>query len=171
MKSISDRVLSISYLVLDVDGTMTDGNIYIGSDGEIAKAFSVKDGYAISELLPRMGIEPLIVTGRSSEIVKRRCEELGVSNLYQGVSKKDAFLKTHLMPTFGIKFSDLAYMGDDMNDFAAMVEVKRGGGLIGCPCDAAPKVIGISDYTSTKVGGGGAVRDFVDWIATVRGLS
>ena len=59
----------IKLLVLDVDGTLTDGKIYIGPEGEAVKAFDVKDGYALAVLLPKMGIEPLVITGRKSKIV------------------------------------------------------------------------------------------------------
>ena len=68
----------IKLLVLDVDGTLTDGKIYIGPEGEAVKAFDVKDGYALAVLLPKMGIEPLVITGRKSEIVGKRCLELGI---------------------------------------------------------------------------------------------
>ena len=84
---------SIKLLVLDIDGTMTDGKIYIGEQGELMKAFDIKDGYAIYKLLPEHGIKPVVITGRSSKIVENRCLELGVSELHQGCLDKGEKLK------------------------------------------------------------------------------
>ena len=66
----------VKYLVMDVDGTLTDGKIYIGTEGEIFKAFDVKDGYAIHYILPEYGITPIIITGRNSVILERRGDVL-----------------------------------------------------------------------------------------------
>ena len=75
---------TVKLLIMDVDGTLTDGRIYIGADGEIFKAFDVKDGYGIHEILPQHGIVPAIITGRKSKIVEERAAELGIMELYQG---------------------------------------------------------------------------------------
>ena len=73
---------------MDVDGTLTDGKIYTGSNGEVMKAFNIKDGYGIHDILIPNGITPVIITGRTSTIVENRCKELGISDLYQGVKTK-----------------------------------------------------------------------------------
>lgn len=70
---------------MDVDGTLTDGKIYMSSSGELMKAFNIKDGYALAHLR-EYGIEPVIITGRESEIVNQRCKELGIKDLYQGIN-------------------------------------------------------------------------------------
>ncbi len=151
----------IKYLITDVDGSLTDGKIYIGSAGEIMKAFSVKDGYALSRDLPAHGIEPVILTCRSSEIVLRRCEELGIKKVIQGVSdKKKALLEI-------VQNGDLsccAYFGDDIPDLECMKAIKSEGGLIGCPSDADKSVQLIADYICKNKGGEGALREFADWI-------
>ena len=72
--------MKIKLLVMDVDGTLTDGRIYIGSQGEAMKAFDVRDGYAIAHILPQLGIVPIIITGRSSSIVEQRAKELKSQN-------------------------------------------------------------------------------------------
>ena len=77
--------MKIKLFVMDVDGTLTDGKIYMGENGEIMKAFNVKDGYAIAHMLPEMEIIPVIITGRKSKIVENRAKELGITELYQGV--------------------------------------------------------------------------------------
>ena len=83
----------IRMLVLDVDGTLTDGKVYMGANGEAVKAFDIKDGYGIANILPRLGITPVIITGRKSEILLRRCEELKITHIYQGIMDKVAKLK------------------------------------------------------------------------------
>ena len=80
--------MKIKLLVMDVDGTLTDGCIYTGSNGEMMKAFDVKDGYAIKHILPELGIIPAIITGRRSDIVACRARELDIEELYQGVADK-----------------------------------------------------------------------------------
>ena len=80
--------MKIKMLVMDVDGTLTDGHIYVSADGEHMKAFHVQDGYAIAHMLPERGITPVIITGRSSKIVEKRAGELKISHLHQGVSDK-----------------------------------------------------------------------------------
>ena len=82
----------IKLFAMDVDGTLTDGKIYIGNDGEVMKAFNAKDGLGI-KLLIKKGIVPIIITGRRSKIVTRRCEEIGITVLYQGVRDKADILK------------------------------------------------------------------------------
>ena len=79
----------VEYLVMDVDGTLTDGKIYMGYSGEAMKAFSIKDGYAIHELAPSNGITTVIITARESDIVLNRGKELEVSAIYQGISDKE----------------------------------------------------------------------------------
>ena len=73
----------IKILFMDVDGTLTDGRIYMGAQGEIMKAFDVKDGYAIREILPQYGVVPVIITGRASRMVENRAKELGITETYQ----------------------------------------------------------------------------------------
>ena len=83
----------IKYLIMDVDGTLTDGKIYMGPNGEAMKAFSVKDGYAINFILKPAGIVPIIITARTSQIVKLRCDELGIEKVYQGNLNKNYCFK------------------------------------------------------------------------------
>ena len=123
------------------------------------KAFSIKDGYRIHDLLLSAGIIPCIITGRSSKILENRCKELGINILYQGISKKIEKLMEITQD-----LSTVAYIGDDINDLPAMLPIKEAGGLIGCPLDAVDKVKNIADFTSDKKGGDGAVRDFIEWI-------
>lgn len=149
----------VKYLVMDVDGTLTDGKIYMGDDGEIMKAFNIKDGCGICDIAVPAGILPVIITGRSSQILENRCKELGVVHLYQGVKDKREKLNT-----ITESLEEVAYIGDDINDLPCMENVKAAGGLVGCPADAAKKVIALSDFVSTVNGGNGAVREFIEWL-------
>lgn len=147
------------YLVLDVDGTLTDGKIYIGQKGEEFKAFNIKDGTGIKDILGPAGIVPVIITGRESSIVLKRCKELGIKEVYQGITDKLAKLNE-----ITDNLNSVAYIGDDINDLPCMVAVKAAGGKIGCPADAVEKVKRIVDFVSLHNGGDGAVRDFIEWL-------
>lgn len=153
----------IFYLVLDIDGTLTDGKIYMGANGEVVKAFDVKDGYAICEMLPPVHISPIVLTGRESEIVRMRCTELGIERVCQGVSDKLAVLSS-IVNDEGRSLANVAYMGDDLNDLKCMMAVKDSGGLVACPQDAADAVREVSGFVSSRRGGDGAVREFVEWL-------
>ena len=146
---------------MDVDGTLTDGKIYIGNEGEIFKAFDVKDGYAIHYILPMYGITPVIITGRDSVIMEKRCAEIGIKLLFQGVSDKIAVLRDVVK---GSSLDCVAYIGDDLNDLECMQMIKEEGGLIGCPSDAIKQIKSIANFQSTKTGGNGAVREFIESI-------
>ena len=151
--------MKIKMLVMDVDGTLTDGRIYMGADGEVMKAFDVRDGYGIKHILPKHDIIPVIITGRRSAIVERRCAELDITELYQGVADKLEKLKA-LADKYGLVREEIAYIGDDVNDIACM----QYAGLSACPSDALDKVRSLADYVCSAPGGRGAVRELVDRI-------
>ncbi len=151
------------YLVMDVDGTLTDGKIYMGNNGEIMKAFNIKDGCGINLLLPRFGMIPVIITSRKSKIIKNRCKEIGIDHLYQGIDDKSQKLKDFLQCR-GDDFSEVAYAGDDLNDLPCMALVKEKGGLVGAPLNACKEVKDIADFVASVPGGEGAVREFIEWI-------
>ena len=144
-------------LVMDVDGTLTDGKIYMGENGEVMKAFNVKDGYAIAHMLPEMGIIPVIITGRKSKIVENRAKELGITELYQGVGDKLAQLKI-VAEKYNATPEEIAYIGDDLND----LECIEFCGVTACPVDAVEKVKKTVNLVCNKKAGEGAVRDFIE---------
>lgn len=158
----------VKFLVMDVDGTLTDGKIYMGNEGELFKAFNIKDGYVIKNILPRYGIVPIIITARKSKIVSIRCRELGISEIHQGITDKISCLKWILSSySTGDKLYTLqntAYIGDDILDLQCMISIKEMGGLTGCPADAAEEVRQVADYVSRLSGGDGSVRDFAEWV-------
>lgn len=155
--------MDIKILVMDVDGTLTDGKIYVGTNGELCKAFSVRDGYGIHDILIPTGIIPVVVTGRESSIVKNRCAELGITEIHQNANDKVAVLKK-ILKDKGLRPHNAAYIGDDLNDLQCMQIISEAGGILGCPCDAAEKVKALSDFVAPHNGGDGAVRDFIEWL-------
>lgn len=150
-------MVKIKALVMDVDGTLTDGGIYMGNHGEVMKRFDVKDGYAIRHILPEQGIIPIVITGRQSDIVKMRCEELGIKELVQGSQDKTADM-LQILEKLDISAENTAYIGDDLNDLECM----KLAGYKACPADAVDEVQVVCDYVSNKKGGEGAVRDIVE---------
>lgn len=152
----------VRYLIMDVDGSLTDGKIYMGSKGEIAKAFSVKDGYSTNYILKPAGIESVIITGRESKIVENRCKELGITKVYQGIIDK----LSKLLEIIGdSELSSCAYFGDDVLDLKCMNAIRAAGGYVGCPADAVFEVKAIADYVCINNAGEGALREFAEWLA------
>lgn len=153
--------MSKKLLFIDVDGTLTDGKIYIGVNGEVMKAFSVKDGYGIKKIITKSRAILVIVTGRESKIVENRCKDLGITNFHQGIKDKISIVKMYEQH---YPKSLLAYIGDDSNDIEAMEYVKSRNGVTACPADAHENVCKIVDYVCKNIGGGGAVREFIDYL-------
>ena len=154
--------MKIRLFVMDVDGTLTDGRIYVGAQGEVMKAFDVRDGYAIAHILPVHGIVPVIITGRASEIVAQRAKELKITELHQGVADKLAVLQA-VAGKYGAGPEEIAYIGDDLNDLPCI----RYCGLTACPADAVPPVPEAVGYVCRHSGGRGAVREFIDRMLNV----
>ena len=162
----------IKFLIMDVDGTLTDGKIYMGNEGELFKAFDIKDGCGIKDILPIAGITPIIITARQSKILQNRCKELSIENLHQGVHQKLEKLDD-ILKHFSEKenqtytYGNCAYIGDDILDLQCMLPIKEAGGIVGCPSDAVEKVKAVSDYICQAVGGNGAVREFIEYLVEV----
>ena len=148
----------IKLFFLDVDGTLTDGKINISSNGEIYKSFSVKDGLGIKKLMQK-GITPIIITGRYSDIVKYRCEELGIKEIYQNISQKKELIEKILIEK-NILAEETAYIGDDENDLEAI----KLCGVTFAPNDAIKIVKENVDHVMTLNGGNGCVREAIEYI-------
>ena len=168
MKSISRNVRSkarnIKLLLLDVDGVLTDGGIYIDDRGIETKRFDVRDGQGIT-LLRRAGIEVGFVTGRSSKLVRVRARELGVSIIYQGVGNKaDAYQR--IKQKSRLEDESVAYVGDDIAD----VPILRRAGLAIVVRDAWYGVRPYADYVAQAEGGRGAVREVCELLLKAQDL-
>ena len=157
----------IRFLVMDVDGTLTDGKIYMGQDGELFKAFDIKDGYGVKCLLPEANIIPVVITARNSRIVENRCREMGVTELHQGkMNKYETLLqvlkKYSELDKTEYTLANVTYVGDDLLDLQCMKPIKEAGGFVVCPNDAVDDVKNIADYVASKNAGNGAVREIID---------
>lgn len=148
----------IKVLFLDVDGTLTDGQIYIGQNGESFKSFHAHDAVGLRKLV-KNGVETIIITGRQSEIVSIRAKEMNISEVYQNVEFKNKIVK-EILKTKQINYDEAAYIGDDENDYEAILECKYKA----CPKNAVKKIKEISNFISSYNGGDGAVREFCEHI-------
>jgi len=157
-------VEEIKIIILDVDGTMTDGKLYIDNNGVETKAFNVKDGMAIAKAI-QYGVKVAIITGRSSKVVEHRALELGIKDIYQGVSNKIEVLDK-LLQKYGYTYENVAYMGDDINDIPAMIK----SGYVGITRDAVDDIEEFAHFRSKYKGGNGAVREFIEGILRESGI-
>lgn len=159
----STLAADIKLVVFDIDGVMTDGKLYFTSLGDEIKAFNVKDGLGI-KWLQDSGIQTAVITGRSSELVKKRVTDLGINHLQQGREDKIVALK-ELLGSLDITPDKVAYMGDDLPDLAAI----RFVGLGATVADALPIVAEHAQWQSHFNGGEGAVREFCEFILSCQG--
>jgi len=149
----------IKLLVLDVDGTMTNGNLTFDANGLESKTFNVKDGMAIASWTKKLNLKIAIITGRKSPIVQRRAEELGVQFIYQGVHNKDDVLQ-NILTQENLTFENVASIGDDLNDYKML----KKSALSFCPADAVDDIKNLVNVVCTKKGGDGAIREMVEYI-------
>ena len=153
----------IRLLVLDVDGVLTDGRLYYGNQGEELKAFHIQDGLGI-KLLQRHGVEVAVITGRHSELLLRRTNELGIQRVIQGRTDKFTALQELLEET-PMPLSAIAYMGDDLPDLTAMTRVGLALTVANCSSTVAEK----AHWQASRNGGEGAVREAAEFILAAQG--
>lgn len=161
---LREKAGRIRWLVLDVDGVLTDGRIILdGGEGEW-KAFDVKDGHRIV-MAARHGIRTVFLTGRDSRVVERRAAELGVHRIFQGARDKGQVMEQFLREE-GAARDEVAYLGDDIVDLPAL----RLAGFAGAVGDAVPEVAEAADWIAAAPGGRGAVRELVEFILKAQGV-
>jgi 3-deoxy-D-manno-octulosonate 8-phosphate phosphatase (KDO 8-P phosphatase) len=152
------RFRNIRLLVLDVDGVMTDGGLTIGDDGQEYKTFHAHDGLGM-KLLKASGVELAIITGRTSNVVKKRAESTGVAHFYQGAEDK-LLAFNDLMKASGLQASQCAFMGDDVVDLPPMLKC----GLALAVPNSPALVLKHAHYVTIKAGGRGSVREVCELI-------
>ncbi|MBT8058812.1 MAG: N-acylneuraminate cytidylyltransferase [Gammaproteobacteria bacterium] len=148
----------IKALVIDVDGTLTDGGMYYGPDGEALKKFNTRDAHGLQRLR-EAGIEVGVITAENSESVHARMRKLGIEHYHPGIRDKIATL-TEMAEQWGVELSEIAYMGDDFNDQECLEAV----GFPCCPADAAGAIRGICRYITEAKAGDGAVREVCEFV-------
>jgi 3-deoxy-D-manno-octulosonate 8-phosphate phosphatase (KDO 8-P phosphatase) len=147
----------IRLLVLDVDGTMTDGRLYYGKEGEALKAFDVRDGHGLRLLRIYGGVRLAALTGRRADLVQQRCSELSIDPVV-GSSRDKASALRKICEEAAISLSATAFMGDDVNDLPAL----RLAALSCAPSDAAKEVLSEVRWVSSRRAGHGAVRELCE---------
>ncbi|OPY13498.1 MAG: 3-deoxy-D-manno-octulosonate 8-phosphate phosphatase KdsC [Syntrophus sp. PtaB.Bin001] len=160
---VQNKIRKIKLLILDVDGVLTDGRIIIDDDGNESKHFDVKDGHGL-KLIMRYGIDVVLLTGRSSAVVKHRADDLGIREVYQGVLKKLEFFQTYIEEK-KLDPENVGYIGDDVVD----IPVLRRTGFSVAVSDASAEVKEVADYVTERPGGRGAVREICDLMLKVQG--
>jgi len=161
--SAEARAANVSFVILDVDGVLTDGRLHFGAQGEALKVFNVRDGHGI-KLLCEAGIEVAILSSRRSDIVSARARELGVNRVLQGEADKRAGFARLLAETKRTA-AQCAFIGDDWPDLPVLAQV----GLAAAVADAAPEVRDVAHWIAPASGGCGAVRQLAEFILRAQG--
>jgi 3-deoxy-D-manno-octulosonate 8-phosphate phosphatase (KDO 8-P phosphatase) len=157
-KDINNKLSKIKLLVMDIDGTLTDGSMYYSEKGEELKRFFVKDGMGIV-LLKKAGIKTAFLTSENSEIAAKRAEKLNIDEVILGSNDKTTDLKK-IISKYDLYLENIAYIGDDINDLHAI----KIAGFSACPKDSVDIIKQSVDYICNKRGGRGAVREVCELI-------
>jgi 3-deoxy-D-manno-octulosonate 8-phosphate phosphatase (KDO 8-P phosphatase) len=167
--AIPERLAAaVKLVVLDVDGVMTDGGVYLGAtstgEGVEFKRFEITDGLGV-KLLQRAGVEVAIVTGRRSPVVEMRGAELGIDEVHQDPSAAKLPIVSEMVERKGLKWDAVAAVSDDLAD----IPVLRRCGLPVAVANAVPEVVAVSRWRTQRPGGSGAVREFAEALLRARG--
>ena len=153
----------IRLVVLDVDGTLTDGKLYYGAQGELMKAFDVRDGHGLRLLALHGGVKLAVLTGRRPELVLQRCQELSIEHVVGQSRAKGAAIEK-MSAELGVPLAETAFMGDDVNDLPALRKVA----LSCAPADAAREVLREVSWVSQRPAGRGAVRELCELLLAAK---
>jgi 3-deoxy-D-manno-octulosonate 8-phosphate phosphatase (KDO 8-P phosphatase) len=162
MENFKTKLTRVKAIVLDVDGVLTDGSVTLMPDGEQVRVMNIKDGYAL-QLAVKKGYKVAIISGGRSEMVRKRLNGLGITDIYLGAHTKIDVYK-ELLEIYSLTDDDILYMGDDIPDYEVMKRV----GVPTCPNDAAQEIKDICLYVSYNKGGKGAVRDVLEQVMKVQ---
>lgn len=156
------KAASIKYLILDVDGVMTDGGLYYSAEGQELKRFNAQDGYGIV-MAREAGIKIGIISGRSTPIIDARAKVLNIEDVFHGANDKIAAMKK-IQLKHGYDDKEFAFMADDVFDLPLLRTV----GLAAAPRNARLEVRRTVHFVTRAAGGDGAVREFIDFILAHR---
>lgn len=161
--SLIDQFKQVTTFVIDVDGVLTDGTVYVFDNGEQVRRMSIKDGFAL-QLAVKKGYRILVISGGNSPAVMTRLKKLGITDIFMNVIDKCEMLKQYIAD-HKLDKQEVLFMGDDMPDYVAMLEA----GLPCAPADAASEIRKISSYISSKEGGKGCVREVIEKVLKLNG--
>jgi 3-deoxy-D-manno-octulosonate 8-phosphate phosphatase (KDO 8-P phosphatase) len=156
--NFKEKLARVKALAFDVDGVFTDGQVYLMPGSEFVRSMNIKDGYAVQHCV-KMGYPVAIISGGASDAVRKRFENLGVTDIYLNSHNKWNDYEDFRFK-YSLQHSDILYMGDDVPDLKVMQMV----GVPVCPSDAAIELKEIADYISDKGGGQGCVRDIIEQV-------
>jgi 3-deoxy-D-manno-octulosonate 8-phosphate phosphatase (KDO 8-P phosphatase) len=163
LASIERRASRIKLLLMDCDGVLTDGRLWLTEDGDEQKAFNTHDGLGLS-LLHRAGLKSGIITGRTSKAVTRRAQGLGIEFVRQGEPRKIAAFE-QLLKQAAVDENEVAFVGDDLPDIPIMQRVEFAVAV----ADAVEETRSVAHYVTLARGGRGAVREVVEIILKSQG--
>ena len=163
MNELKDLLKEVTTFIFDYDGVMTDGSVYMDSNGDPLRTSNVKDGYAL-QLAGKLGFHVAVISGAIVTNITKRLNSLGVKDVFTGIPDKVVKLEEY-MEQCGLTANQIVYMGDDIPDLRVMRQV----GVPACPADAAEEVKQISVFVSGKPGGRGCVRDIIEQTLKVQG--
>ncbi len=163
-QNITQAAANIRLVVFDVDGTLTDGRMYYSSDGDDLVAFNARDGYAL-RTLQRAGLELAVISGRHSQAVRQRMQNLGIAHVHLGIQDKLSVLQ-HLLDDMKLNAHQLCYVGDDWVDLPA-IEI---AGLGVAVANAVPAVRTAANWCTKANGGEGAAREVIELILDAQNL-
>jgi len=147
----------IKFLVLDVDGTLTDGGMYFNSSGDEIKKFNAKDGRGMINAIKSGITVALLSSGLNKPLLEKRASMLGIQHVFANEADKLTVLKKWCNE-LNISLEETAFIGDDVNDLVVMKQV----GIAACPSDAVKIIRDVAHITLTQKGGEGCVREFID---------
>jgi len=161
--NLLEKFRLITTFILDVDGVLTDGTVYIFDNGEQVRRMSIKDGFAL-QLAIKKGYRILVISGGNSPAVVTRLKKLGITDIFMNVLDKRAMIVQY-MQDHGLKKEQVLFMGDDIPDYLAMKEV----GISAAPADAAQEIRRIAVYVASLKGGKGCVREVMEKVLRLNG--
>ena len=161
--NLIEKFKLITTFILDVDGVLTDGTIYVFESGEQVRRMSIKDGFAL-QLAIKQGYRILIISGSNSPAVNTRLNKLGITDVFMGVTDKRSLVLQYLSD-HGLKKEEVLFMGDDVPDYVVMKEV----GLAVAPADAVQEIKRTATYITFAKGGKGCVREVMEKVLKLHG--
>lgn len=163
MNEYEEILKNVTTFIFDYDGVMTDGTVYMDSNGDPLRTSNVKDGYAL-QLASKLGYHLAVISGAVVTNITKRLNMLGVHDVYTGIPDKVVKLEEY-MAQYDLKPEQIVYVGDDIPDLRVMRRV----GVAACPADAAPEIRQICHFVSERPGGKGCVRDIIEQTLKVQG--
>lgn len=163
MHDLNDMLTKVTTFIFDYDGVMTDGTVYMDSNGDPLRTSNVKDGYAL-QLAGKLGYHVAVISGAVVTNITRRLNMLGVKDVFTGVPDKTVKLEEYMKENH-LSPEQVVFMGDDIPD----LQVMRRVGVAACPADAAEEVKQISHFISDRPGGRGCVRDIIEQTLKAQG--